>query len=191
MARSKDRTPAGDHWTEFEREERYAEVARLYKACLSLRDIADAVGVSKSQAHKDLAEVRRRWRESSIRDFDAAKERELEAIDRVEMAAWEGWERSLEDAVKLVEEDKQAGEYPGKTNRMETQGQSGDARFLNTVMSCIERRCKIFGVDAPTELNVRDTGPPKVVEVLVTNRQEADQLPTLTEVLASGRFSGN
>lgn len=100
----------------------------------------------------DLARIREAWLESSLLDFNEVKGRELARIDKVEREAWTAWERSQDDAetTKVVETES------NKRWEAQTKGQAGDPRFLDIVMKCVDRRCKILGVDAPAKLHTMD-----------------------------------
>ena len=98
-------------------------------------------------------------------DFNEAKAQELAKIDEVERQAWVAWERSQEDA----ESTKVVETASDKRYEAQTKGQAGDPRFLDIVMKCVDRRCKILGVDAPVKQQVTgaDGGPVGVTIVEV------------------------
>lgn len=125
----------GPKRTSIKREADYLRIAEMYKNGHSQIAIARELGLSQGQVSLDIAEVKRRWRAESVEFIDDAKQEELRKIDNLEMTYWESWERSLKDAVKRS-------------------GQSGNPAFLSGVMSCIDRRCKLLGLDAPTESKV-------------------------------------
>lgn len=125
-------------------------------------DIARDLGVSQQLISYDLKAIRAAWLAAAIRDFDAARAQELARIDEVERAAWEGWARSLKDKEVAVQEqhDDPITTKDAKGNTVVTprvrkhaslrkEGQAGSPAFLNTVLTCIERRCSILGLDAP------------------------------------------
>jgi hypothetical protein len=132
-----------------------AEIARCYCQGWTQARIGEQLGLSQQQVSYDLAAVRKEWLESSLQDFDARKAQELAKLDRLEAVAWEGWERSCRDA-----ETSYAGTTKGRTaadgaalpDLVKTfktaKGQAGDPRFLERAGWCVERRCKILGLDA-------------------------------------------
>lgn len=129
------------------------EVARRYLQGQTQAEIAAAFGLSQQQISLDLKAVRAAWLASAIRDFDQARAIELARIDEVERAAWDGWRRSMQDKEVSTQEGVGARDPQGRpiitkvTARKE--GQAGSPAFLNTVLTCIERRCSILGLDAP------------------------------------------
>src|SRR5262249_40491485 len=86
-------------------------------------------------------------------DLNTAKQRELAKIDGLEAAAWQAWERSCQDAETLHSgalkgrTDTEGKPLPDVQKSYKTvQGQTGDARFLELVHSCIAQRRKILGL---------------------------------------------
>lgn len=155
----------GPKRTSIKREADYLRIAEMYKNGHSQIAIARELGLSQGQVSLDIAEVKRRWRAESVEFIDDAKQEELRKIDNLEMTYWESWERSLKDAVTvIVETESVAAKMPDaddivlpttKTKESKKRsGQSGNPAFLSGVMSCIDRRCKLLGLDAPTESKV-------------------------------------
>lgn len=141
---------------------RRQQVAEMYLRGDYQTTIADALGVDQAQISRDLKALRSMWLASAIRDFDAARAEELARIDAVEKAAWDGWERSQKDKEvalneqfddPIITKNKEGGVTTTprmrKHQRLQKEGQAGSPAFLNTVLTCIERRCSILGLDAP------------------------------------------
>jgi IS30 family transposase len=124
-------------------------IADLYVKGYSQAAIAKEIGVSRSQIQYDLAEIRRRWVESTIRDFDAAKEAELKKLDSLEEEAWEAWRRSIGETktthAEIIDNDEKGRTSKQKVIKREM---NGDPRFMSIVQSCIQQRCKILGIEA-------------------------------------------
>lgn len=159
--------------TELQGAETLLEVVTLYRGGLSQVDIGKRYGVGQSAVSTWLAQVRIHWLNSAIRNWDALKELELLEIAKTEQAAWQGWERSLkpkrtttresggmlqgsnleEDLVKPLPLPK--GQPVNMVVKKEDG--TGDPRFLAIVMKCIERRCAILGLDAPTKVEGKVT----------------------------------
>ena len=122
-------------------------------------DIARALGISQQQVSYDLKAIRAAWLASAVRDFDALKAQELAKIDAVEREYWLAWERSKKDKEISVQE---GGEVDPQTRKprikkvvMRKEGQAGNPAFLAGVLTCIERRCAILGLDAPKRFVIR------------------------------------
>ena len=117
----------------------------------------------------DLKAIQTAWQASALVDIDAAKARELAKVDRLEREYWDAWERSCEDAETSAQTTRgKVTKYEGANgvfvyerpaDLTKTQHKrDGDPRFLAGVQWCIERRCKILGIDAPTKLQSEHSG---------------------------------
>lgn len=101
----------------------------------------------------DLKALQSQWRESALINIDEAKAKELAKIDRLEWEYWIAWERSCADAETITEKGKGTGTAVQDFEKtIQRRGQAGDPRFLQGVQWCIDRRCKILGVDAPQKV---------------------------------------
>jgi len=130
-------------------------IAELYLEGWLQADIADEVGISQSTVSNDIGALQRDWLASSLIDFDRAKAREIAKVDKLEREYYAAWRRSCLDAETLKQKgapSDEAGKVKTASIEKTTKGQAGDPRFLQGVQWCIERRCKILGVDAPTEI---------------------------------------
>jgi len=124
-------------------------MADLYLQGWLQADIAVEVGVSDATVSRDLKALQSEWLASALVDFNEAKAQELAKVDRLEREYWQAWRRSCENAESVTQEGTaKTVDKVKKTSK----GQAGDPRFLQGVQWCIERRCKILGVDAPTEI---------------------------------------
>lgn len=151
--------------TELEGAELLKEVAQHFRDGMAQKDIGKLYGVNQSTIHTWLVKVRVHWLNSAVRNWDELKALELAEIARTEQAAWRGWERSLlpkksinkRTIGTLQGEDVQNSPVKTRKNQpvelnVRKEDGTGDPRFLAIVMKCIERRCAILGLDAPTKL---------------------------------------
>lgn len=122
-------------------------IADLYLQGWLQIDIADEIGVNQSTVSRDIKALQSEWLKSTLIDFNEAKANELAKIDRVEREYWTAWKHSCEDAETIRQE---GNKNTGVDKIVKTaKGQAGDPRFLTGLQWCINRRCKIFGFDAP------------------------------------------
>lgn len=105
--------------SEMQREQDLQTAAALYLKGVRQAEIAELLGVTQQQVSYDLQEVRKRWRESSVMDFNERQLEDLERLAAIEREAWRLWEKTE------------------------------DPRFLKQVESCILDRVKILGLAAP------------------------------------------
>lgn len=122
--------------------QRRQQVADLYLQAWTQMAIADHLGCAQTTVSADLIQIRRDWRESAVRDFDEAREVELQKIDRVEREAWAAWARSQQPAQSAQIND----ETPQRKTRRHVRNQYGDPRFLEQVNKCIGMRCTLLGL---------------------------------------------
>lgn len=127
---------------------RRRDVAELYVQGLTQMVIADRVGVSQPTISDDLKKIHIEWRESRIRDFDAARDLELQKLDRAESEAWEAWEKSKKPAQSAVV----TGEGADQKTRKTMKNQYGDPRYLDVVLKCVAARRDLLGLDAPVQV---------------------------------------
>ena len=123
--------------------ERRRQVADLYVKGWTQREIAVSVGVTQPTISADLSAIQAEWREARVRDFDAAREMELQKLDRIEREAWSAWESSKKPAQSAVVTGP--GDQP---SRKSIKNQNGDPRFLEQVHKCIAQRRALLGLDA-------------------------------------------
>jgi len=123
-------------------------IAGLYLEGKLQADIAEMVGVSQSTVSNDLKAIQQEWLQSSLVDFNEARAREIAKIDKLEREYYAAWQRSCEDAETVTKKAVQVGDKERKEATQTAKGQAGDPRFLQGVQWCIERRCKLFGIDA-------------------------------------------
>lgn len=147
-----------------------ALVARYYlrghtQPGIALR-VAEHTGyiLAQSTISGDLARIKRLWLESSIRDFDLAKEIELRRLDQLESEYWDGWQSSKEAAVVQVQnktndaytsaDDKKKSGYERDHTVTKTTQRDGDPKFLQGIERCIVLRMKILGLESPKRVKV-------------------------------------
>src|SRR5690349_616892 len=106
---------------------RRRQVSHLYLQGWTQADIAEHLNVWQPTISADLKHICQEWRESSIRDFDAAREMELRKVDLLEREAWSAWERSKKPFQSATVDGEGAGQRTRKTMR----NQVGDPRFLD------------------------------------------------------------
>ena len=146
-----------------QREKDLTEISRLYLAGKVQAEIADMLKVSQQQVSYDLAILRGRWQRAANTNIGELKARELAKVDRLELEYWDAWQRSLE-ADKTIKTKGKVQQVDDNTHFIREQPaeqtahtDSGDPRYLQGVQWCIERRCKILGIDAPEKVEQRSS----------------------------------
>lgn len=140
------------------REVRRRQVAEMYLRGKTIRAIAIDLGVSHGTVGNDVQIVLAEWREERLDDIDALQSAELTRISKLEETYWEAWDRSVTERKRSTTERMTTTEGEGDGDGQVTKRDRaaitkdellGDARFLAGVQWCIDRRCKILGLDAP------------------------------------------
>jgi hypothetical protein len=156
--------------TRGQREEDLITVAQLYIRGKSQRQIADMLcqgrpyTLSRVQIYKDIQEIRRRWQNAYLPDFNAHKAKELAHIDELERAYWVEYEKSQQDIEEIHSEkisDTNAGgdgkavaRWAREKVRAIKKKRDGAPAYLTGVQWCISKRCEILGLNAPQTVNV-------------------------------------
>ena len=147
------------------------KVVKLYLEGLTQRQIGKEVGLTQSSISKLIQASLRNWQESELANVEQYVRDELERLAIIEARAWEGWERSCEDAVRVTTKaievepkDKEAAKIPGVERTTTREGQAGDARFLEVALKCVAKRCALLGLDAPKEQINYDGGAIQIAE---------------------------
>jgi len=132
--------------------QRREEIARRYLQGQYQSQIARDMGITQSAVSLALKKIRAEWLASSLRNFDALQAEQLAKIDLVEVAAWEGWARSLLPREVSVTEATEGKAQPTvRKASLRREGQAGDPRFLVCVQKCIDQRIGILGLGAEQE----------------------------------------
>lgn len=152
--------------SDFQREADYERISSLYLRGWRQADIAAELGLSQGQISQDLRVIQKRWRESTAINLDEAKAKELSRLDELERTFWAAWEQSKSERTKARQETdgkSKDGKPNVKKASIEKEQRDGNPVFLQGVLNCIDRRCKLLGLDAPTksELTGKDGGPIK------------------------------
>lgn len=155
--------PGGRKRTIIERERDLAITSELYVKGMSDWQIANIVSkqydfeLTPRSIRNDKVELRKRWRESQLINFDEAKARELELIDRLIEACWKGWENSLrEEGYEVIEEAKEdklaggEGDTPIPMQRykkiIRRAERDGSVIWLEEIRKLSDQRAKIYGL---------------------------------------------
>lgn len=148
--------------TPFQREFDYERITAMYLKGMYQSDIAAELGLSQGQISNDIKIIQKRWQSQTSLNLDEAKSKELARIDILEREFWQAWETSKSERTKARQEigttkDPQTGKPVINKSSMEKEQRDGNPAFLQGVLNCIDRRCKLLGIDAPTKSIVATT----------------------------------
>ncbi|MSR57617.1 MAG: hypothetical protein EXS05_08085 [Planctomycetaceae bacterium] len=135
-----------EHNRRFAAAERRQKVTELYVQGWSQAEIAAHLETAQSTISKDIQQVRRQWEQSTLRNFDQLRARELQKLDYIERQAWAAWDRSQKPSQSAVVTDQGTGN--GQHTRKSLKHQIGDPRFLDQISKCVSQRRALLGLDA-------------------------------------------
>lgn len=155
--------------TETQRSIDLAYIERLHLKGMGQIEIAEQLNkerpyqLSYQQIGYDLRSLAKMWREEARAEVDEAKAKALAELKILQATYWEAWERSLTERTKTKQEKNAIG--VGKAS-VEKETLLGNPAYLAGVQSCIEQRCKIIGLYAPTKSEVtgKDGAPLLVID---------------------------
>jgi len=133
-----------------QREKDLEEIARRYLQGETQAAIAADLVVTQQQVSYDLRILQKRWQKSALVNIDESKAKELAKVDHLEREYWAAWERSCQETERTTNENSARDKA-----QIRRQQPSGDPRFLAGVQWCINKRCEIMGLDAPTKQETR------------------------------------
>lgn len=151
----------GPKRTSVQREADLVEVAKLYVRGYTITAIVQEVNaihkgqytIAYSAIDRDIKEIRRRWAQSSIIDFNEAKARELAKLDELEHTYWDAWLKSTKDVKKnTVEQTNDTNlpsalpNYSRSKAKTVVEERDGNIEFLKGVERCVQERCKLLNL---------------------------------------------
>jgi len=161
--------------TKFEREKDLLEISHLYLQGITQAEIGQRLDVTQQQICYDLKILRKRWLQSSIVNINEVKAKELARVDHLEREYWEAWERSIgKHQTKTVKArgTKESADLAEQT--LKTEDINGDPRYLSGVQWCINKRCEVLGLDAPSKTDITSGGKRVTFEVSFAGDQDTD-----------------
>jgi len=144
------------------------EEAEMYLRGFTQREIAAKLGISQKTVSLDLAELRERWVASTAVNFNEVMGAELAKIDEQERTYREQFENEMitKKVIKQIPvyKNKKGESFIDKDGKLHLEEDlelvrtgevvteesitisKGEARWLEGIDRCIDKRCKIFGL---------------------------------------------
>lgn len=153
--------PKRKYRSPFERERDLVTISDMYCRGARQADIATAIGMSAARVKQEIRHLQDRWVESQLENINTYKTEQLAKIDNLEREYWDAWTRSIgtkqesktNKKTGVAETGLQCDLTLAEIKRFE---EAGDKKFLDGVQWCIEMRCKILGMFAPTKVAPTD-----------------------------------
>lgn len=125
---------------------RRAQVARLLLSndpeIRYQKDIGKKLGVVQDTIKNDIMQLKKLWRASAVRDFDAERQRRLDELEVIKQEAIVAWEKSKADALMEIEQSDASGNPIFTTKKRKKQ--VGDPAYLKVVLSCIDKEVDLL-----------------------------------------------
>lgn len=165
-ARSGMKGAKGPRRTPIQRTLDKAEMVRLLRRGWTRTEVAELLEVHPSMITYDLNQVLREELENQEKDTEVLRRLKLEEYREVKKEAWDAWERSkLEKTFKTLE-TKSAGDYSYDKETTHIEKPVGEARYLHTVLQCLDSERELLGIDPPKKVDIK--GEHTVVDVSMT-----------------------
>ena len=128
-------------------------IASLYLKGRTQASIGEELGLSQSIISRNLATLHQEWLQDTSIDIRKAKARELARVDNLEREYWNAWERSCSER-KVASAEVRADDAQGKPHKssLRKEQRDGNPAFLRGIEWCIDKRCRILGLDAPVKV---------------------------------------
>ncbi len=147
-------------------DDRRSKTGELYLRGLTQVDIARMLNICQQTVSNDIAACRKEWLAHRLLQMDEIIAVQLAKIDRAEAAAWDGYDRSCEQArSKRTKEDSRGAEV---TRTVE--GRDGNPRFLELALRCVRERCELLGVYAARDADARDASAPEIGDMMTVEQ---------------------
>jgi len=144
---------SGPKRSSLQREKDRATIARLVLQGKTQQEIGEYLELDQSMISREVATIRKEWKDSSLRDFDESRGRQLAKLELAERELWEAWNESkLAQEVKSTERTglvngEAGGLTPAKIRLMvREQTKPGEPTYLNAVVGCIREQNKLLGL---------------------------------------------
>lgn len=155
-----------------------------YLKGVPIAEIAEKVGRHRDTVSRHLKRAREHWSKQLASSYETHVADQLARLDRIERAAWEGWERSLKDFLESSDEKMEAGQRVITKEKTSRRQRDGNATYLAVVERTVRQRSELLNLlsqesrDLATGMTVGDD--PMVMPVVIESREEADEMRTLT-----------
>jgi hypothetical protein len=161
--------------------DRRRRVSAFYLQGKSQAEIAKDLGVVISTVCKDLKAIQAEWRASTTTDFNAARAKELAAIDALQRAHWDAWEKSRGDVEVMTVRTGMDNRGPYDERQIRTHKSVGNPAHLLGVHACMEKRSKILGLYAPERLEHSGAVDGTVWNLTKLTDEEIETLATIRD----------
>ena len=143
-----------------------SEISELYLKGVTLKKITEIItskhypgymdSNTKSRrlrlsfVQNDIQFIIKEWKATAINNIDMLRAVEIEKINHLEETYWDAWEKSLQEKTSSTTERVEDITIR-LTARVVKTDSEGNSSFLAGIQWCIDKRCKLLGLDAPVK----------------------------------------
>lgn len=131
-----------------------------------IQDVADSMGITRQTLSNIFSRVELQLVPEYIEDIRRIRVKHSERLELIISESFRAWDKSLRNRERVVTKtvlDKGGNPFTETTRTVE--GQSGDARHLQTVMEAMRQMREIWGADEPMkvehDITMRVAGMPR------------------------------
>lgn len=165
--------PTGDRRTQAQRLDDQTRIAELHLKGMSQIAIAKQLKMTEATVSRDMAAIRLRWQESPLLDYNEAVQRELEALNIIQVEAWAAWEASKEEETI---KSQSGGEGLQARATITKRSRVGDDKYLKIALECIDKRAKLLGLYKQTIEHTGKDGQPIKVSATIDTMKDLFQM---------------
>jgi len=168
--------------------DRRRQVSALYMRGWTQFEIAKSLSLSPTTVYSDLKAVRKEWLNKAINNYQARQAEELAKLDNLEKECWKqyhalmGKEKVTEIKRLLPSGDGGPSVMTTVERRVETQPPW--ERYLDKIITIIERRCRLLGINEPDRLDIGG-------DLAAALRELADREKAYTEQQEKGEMEND
>lgn len=110
--------------------------------------------ISTMAVHKDIKMAIADYRSKNDELIEEQVHIELARLNRIEAEMWDAWESSkaMRRRTKIKGGTIEGGQVSGGTlSERQMEEMFGNPQYLKLVLDCVDRRCRLLGIDKPQE----------------------------------------
>ncbi len=125
----------------------------MYLHGASRETISSTLGIAIKTVETYIRMSHMSWRDTSGIDMDQAMGEQLAKIAEVERESWQAWKDSKRTVSIPIPQPSLRQRLRSDAVRINL---PGDPAFLAIVLKCIDRRCRVLGLDGPHKIDITD-----------------------------------
>lgn len=148
---------------------REAQVCRLYLEGKYQHEIAARLKISIATVIRDIKAAEKRWIEQAADSVAKARALELAKINALERTYRKAWVRSIRPVEETTSGRSTTGDKETTRAEVKRKHRDGNPAFLTGIQWCVDRRCKLLGLDVVLSSAEGDEETVRVVSGLDIN----------------------